>query len=134
MRELQAGDGGSLYLSTSRRTRPDVVAALEAGLPPGATLHRWTAGSSDDNPYLGLLAFADRFVVTGDSVSMMVEVASLGRPLAIFPLPVGRSLADRVRAGLAHIGTGGCSARWPICCIAWASPAMRATSARSRTG
>ncbi len=107
LRELQAGDGGSLYLSTSRRTRPDVVAALDAGLPPGATLHRWTAGSGDDNPYLGLLACADRFVVTGDSVSMMVEVASLGRPLAIFALPVGRGLADRVRAGLAQIGTGG---------------------------
>ena len=37
------GDGGTLYLTTSRRTRPDVVAALEAGLPPGALLYRWSA-------------------------------------------------------------------------------------------
>jgi hypothetical protein len=33
---------------------------------------------------------------------MMVEVASLGRPLAIFELPVGRNPADRMRAALAH--------------------------------
>jgi hypothetical protein len=57
-------------------------------LPPNATLFRWQADTQPgDNPYLGLLAHADRFVVTGDSVSMMVEVARLGRPLAIFPLP-----------------------------------------------
>ena len=61
-----------------------MVAALEAALPPGALLYRWSAETSADNPYLALLAHADRFVVTGDSVSMMVEVASLGRPLAIF--------------------------------------------------
>ena len=61
-----------------------------------------TAGpptQQDDNPFLALLALADRFVVTSDSVSMMVEVASLGRPLAIFSLPPGRSLADRLAVG-----------------------------------
>ena len=95
LQHLQARDGGTLYLSTSRRTRPDVVAALETGLPPGARFYRWSAETRDDNPFMALLALADRFVVTGDSVSMMVEVASLGRPLAIFALPPGTSLADR---------------------------------------
>jgi mitochondrial fission protein ELM1 len=104
---LQARDGGTLYLSTSRRTRPEVAAALAAGLPPHARLYRWTPETGADNPYLGLLAHADRFVVTGDSVSMMVEVASLGRPLAIFSLPVGRGLADRARAALGRLAGGG---------------------------
>ena len=46
--------------------------------------------------------YADRFVVTGDSISMMVEVASLGRPLAIFAAAASaRSLLDRARAALA---------------------------------
>ena len=102
---LRARDGGSLYLTTSRRTRPDVVEALAAGLPEGAVLHRWSPDGSADNPYLGLLAHADRLVVTGDSISMMVEVASLRRPLAIFALPVGRSLLDRARALLARAGS-----------------------------
>lgn len=100
---IRSRDGGMLYLSTSRRTRPDVVAALEAGLPEGSRLYRWSADTATDNPYLALLAHADRFVVTGDSMSMMVEVASLGRPLAIFPLPLGHSLVDRARAMLARL-------------------------------
>jgi mitochondrial fission protein ELM1 len=104
---LRARDGGTLYLTTSRRTRPEVAVALQPGLPPGAKLYRWTPDTGADNPYLGLLAHADRFVVTGDSVSMMVEVASLGRPLAIFPLPVGRDLADRARAALARLAGSG---------------------------
>ena len=111
LRELErvrARDGGgTLYLTTSRRTRPEVVEALTARLPAGALLHRWSAEpGGGDNPYLGLLAHADRFVVTGDSVSMMVEVASLGRPLAIFPLPIGRGLANRTRGVVARLAGG----------------------------
>ncbi len=90
LRELAAlreRDGGSIYLTTSRRTSAEVVEALAAGLPGEATLHRWRP-DDPDNPYLALLGLADRFVVSGDSVSMMVEVARLGRPLSIFPLPV----------------------------------------------
>jgi mitochondrial fission protein ELM1 len=106
LERIRARDGGSLYVTTSRRTRPEVVAALEAGLPRDALLYRWSPETGADNPYLGLLALADRFVVTGDSVSMMVEVASLGKPLAIFALPVGRDLASRLRAGLGRLAGG----------------------------
>ncbi|MDX6751547.1 ELM1/GtrOC1 family putative glycosyltransferase [Geminicoccaceae bacterium 1502E] len=97
---LRQRDGGSLYLTTSRRTQPAVVEALEHGLPEGSRLFRW-APDAADNPYLALLALADRFVVTGDSISMMVEVARLGRPLSVFPLPVRRDPATRVQRGLA---------------------------------
>jgi hypothetical protein len=107
LRQIQARDGGSLYLSTSRRTRPEVVEALAAGLPPAVLLYRWAPETAAANPYLGLLALADRFVVTGDSVSMMVEVASLGKPLAIFALPVGSGLADRLRAVVARLAASG---------------------------
>lgn len=88
--------GGTLYFTTSRRTKPEVAEAIAGNLPAGARLFRWTAEAAPgDNPYLGLLALADAFIVTGDSASMMVEVARLGRPLAIFPLPVGVSAAER---------------------------------------
>jgi uncharacterized protein len=80
--------GGSLYVTTSRRTPPAVVETLAAELPAGARLYRWDEGG--DNPYHGLLGLADRFIVTGDSISMMVEVARLGKPLAIFALPEER--------------------------------------------
>ena len=90
-----------LYLTTSRRTSAAVMQALAAGLPDGAILHRWQA-DDPDNPYLGLLGLADRFVVTGDSVSMMVEVARLGRPLAIFPLPTRRDVRAVVHQAIGH--------------------------------
>jgi uncharacterized protein len=83
-----AADGGSLYITTSRRTPPAVVETLAAELPPGARLYRWHEGG--ENPYHALLGLADRFIVTGDSISMMVEVARLGKPLAIFALPEER--------------------------------------------
>jgi len=76
--------GGTLYATTSRRTGQAAVAALRAALPAGAPFWQW--GDREANPYLGLLACADGFVVTGDSMSMITEVARLNRPLAIYPL------------------------------------------------
>ncbi|MDF2094365.1 mitochondrial fission ELM1 family protein [Aquibaculum arenosum] len=82
------GDAGSLYVSTSRRTSLQAADALAEALPANARFFRWTPeASADENPYLALLGTADRFVVTGDSISMMVEVVRMGKPLAIAPLP-----------------------------------------------
>ena len=110
-RRAAAAERGSLYVTTSRRTPPAVVEAFAAELPAGARLYRWHGDG--DNPYHALLGLADRFIVTGDSISMMVEVARLGKPLAIFALPedgrwprlrsaLGRRLAtlEDGRAGL----------------------------------
>jgi mitochondrial fission protein ELM1 len=92
--------GGTPYLTTSRRTPAALVETLRARLPAAARLFHW-APDATDNPYLGLLALADGFVVTGDSVSMMVEIARLGRPLAILDLPTGRFGAlDQARRAL----------------------------------
>jgi len=95
-----AGDTGTLFVSTSRRTPAAVVDALAAALAASATLFRWQPDATE-NPYRALLGLADRFVVTGDSVSMIVEVARQGKPLAIFPLPETASPWDRLRRRLA---------------------------------
>ena len=84
--ERYAGPEGTLYISTSRRTPDSAAEALEALKPQNARLYRWGDPGSD-NPYYGLLAHADAFLVTGDSISMLTEVTRLGRPLAIYPLP-----------------------------------------------
>lgn len=115
--------GGTPYFTTSRRTPPDAVAKLEQSLPEGCRLFAWSA-EAVDNPYLGLLDGADGFIVTGDSISMMVEVVRLGKPLAILSLPtsllggvdqlrrsfarwlyapVGDSLGDRLRQLLVRL-------------------------------
>ncbi|HEB77323.1 MAG TPA: nucleoside-diphosphate sugar epimerase [Methylothermaceae bacterium] len=89
------GGRGSLYFSTSRRTRPEAVSALERLLPANARLYRFGIDPPEDNPYRALLALADGFVVTGDSVSMLVEVVRMGKPLAVYPLPLGGSWLSR---------------------------------------
>ena len=81
-----AAAGGTPYITTSRRTPKAAVDDLQARLPEGARLFRWTPDALD-NPYLGLLGLADGFVVTGDSISMMVEIAGLRKPLSILELP-----------------------------------------------
>lgn len=106
-RARAAAGEGFLYISTSRRTPPEVIEALEKNLPPNARLYRWSPDSSD-NPYLALLGLADRFIVTGDSISMMVEVARMGKPLAIYALPYRKGPAGRLQqvlGGWLHGGT-----------------------------
>jgi mitochondrial fission protein ELM1 len=80
--------GGTPYFVTSRRTPPKLIKQLGAELPPRARLYDWSDPQAE-NPYTGLLALGDRYIVTGDSISMMVEVAQLNKPLEILPLPTG---------------------------------------------
>ena len=94
--------GGTPYITTSRRTTPQVLEVLRRDLPQEAVYFEWSA-DAEDNPYRALLGSADGFIVTADSVSMMVEVIYLHKPLAIFPLPGGwLGDLDQYRRSLAH--------------------------------
>jgi mitochondrial fission protein ELM1 len=94
--------GGTPYVTTSRRTTPEVVEVLRRDLPKQAVFYEWAADAAD-NPYRALLGSADGFIVTADSVSMMVEVIYLQKPLAIFPLPGGwLGDIDQYRRSFAH--------------------------------
>ncbi|MEM9254133.1 MAG: mitochondrial fission ELM1 family protein [Pseudomonadota bacterium] len=76
--------GGSLLVTDSPRTPMNAVSALQAGLRrPHYYYH---CGSGEGNPYQALLAMADAFVVTGESMSMLGEAADTGCPLYIFDL------------------------------------------------
>jgi hypothetical protein len=88
--QLARACGGSMFATTSRRLGPAATAAFCAAIGDIHSLHRWTP-DDPSNPYLGLLAHADAFVITGDSESMLAEATSLGRPVAIYPLPVRAS-------------------------------------------
>ena len=95
-------EGGTPYFTTSRRTPPGITAQLKQQLPPQAILYDWNDEQAD-NPYQGLLGLADRFVVTGDSISMMVEVIHLHKPLQILPLPTSLlGSLDHARRSLAR--------------------------------
>jgi len=75
--------GGSLLVTTSRRSTPEATAALIDALGDvPANVFQW--GDEGDNPYMAYLAQADHIIVTGDSVSMCSEACATGRPVYIF--------------------------------------------------
>ena len=76
-----ATHAGSFLVTPSRRTPPELLAAIDA-----ATCLRprilWDGTGA--NPYPDFLAQADLFVVTGDSVNMTGEACATGRPVYVF--------------------------------------------------
>jgi len=102
--------GGSVLVSTSRRTSKAAAESLLSALGSSCShAYVWqTDRGNSENPYMGYLAHADAFVVTGESASMLAEACTTGKPVAIFPLPVrsagviawvrsvGRTLGDAV--------------------------------------
>jgi len=81
--KLTAAAGGSLLITTSRRSTPQATAALIDALGDvPKNVFQW--GDEGDNPYMGYLAQADHIIVTGDSVSMCSEACATGKPVYIF--------------------------------------------------
>jgi uncharacterized protein len=83
---------GSLLLTPSRRTGADAVAALSDALR-GTRHYLWDL--TGENPYFGLLGLADFIVVTCDSVNMISEAASTGKPVFVEMLPGGSAKSAR---------------------------------------
>ncbi len=82
---LVRAQGGSLLVTTSARTRPEAAAALEGALTAPNFFHPWRA-QDQNNPYLGMLAWADRLIVTADSIAMLSEACATGKPVKMFDL------------------------------------------------
>lgn len=86
VRAFAQAAGGSVFVTTSRRTGEEVTEALSKGLGACGYVHRWQPGQKD-NPYLAYLALADVLIVTGESESMLAEAAASGKPVYIYTLP-----------------------------------------------
>jgi mitochondrial fission protein ELM1 len=81
-------EGGSVLVTPSRRTDEQGLALLHARLR-GLPAQIWDG--TGENPYFAYLAFADAFLVTADSVSMVSEAAATGKPVHIVDLPGGNA-------------------------------------------
>jgi mitochondrial fission protein ELM1 len=93
--------GGSLLVTCGRRAKAAAVSALFGAIRCPAHLHRWRPDDGD-NPYVAYLALADRFVVTGDSASMLAEACATGKPVQIVELPEGSDRRWRATRPLAR--------------------------------
>ncbi len=97
LRTWQARHGGGLLVTTSPRTPAVVTDTLRANLRGSRRQLLLPFAAGGDNPYLGLLALADDFVITIDSASMVAEAATRRKPIYLFDLP---KLAPKRKPGL----------------------------------
>ena len=81
-----AAAGGSLLIIMSPRSATDAHLTIAREVTVPHCCYPWVP--EGDNPYQAALALADRFVVTSDSVSMISEGLSTGKPVSLFMLPV----------------------------------------------
>jgi mitochondrial fission protein ELM1 len=97
---LRAKSAG-LLITASRRTPPGCLEALLkelAGLP----YDHWDG--TGENPYLAYLALAEQILVTCDSVNMVSEAASTGKPVQVIELDGGSAKLTRFHDALLKRG------------------------------
>ena len=80
----------SLMITTTNRTSEPLKKALTS-LTENPNIILWTGGNR--NPYAGFLGVADAIIVTADSINMISEACSTGKPVNI--LPLGKNSAKR---------------------------------------
>ena len=96
-----ADAGAGLIVTPSRRTGAANQAILRQALA-GRSAYLWDG--SGENPYFALLGLADVIVATPDSVSMVSEACSTGKPVYIAELPGGSRKFDAFHLGLRRDG------------------------------
>ncbi len=92
---------GSLMITCSRRTSPKNRAILEQHLD---TDQNFFWDGEGDNPYFGLLGYADYILVTADSASMLSESCSTGKPVYMIPMDGGARRISLLHQNLIQYG------------------------------
>lgn len=77
-----AREGGSLMICGSRRTPAEVRALVHERYRAGPGVV-WMDEADGENPYAGALAWADRIVVSPDSVNMISEACATSAPVYV---------------------------------------------------
>lgn len=88
-----AMEGGSLVVIGSRRT-PASLATLARRYWADTPGRRWFGSEDGENPYAGALGWADRLVVSPDSVNMLSEACATPAPVYV---PEPERASGRVR-------------------------------------
>lgn len=91
----------SLMITASRRTGEDNTKILKHELA-GDDIYFWDG--TGPNPYHGMLAHADYILVTSDSVSMISDACTTGKPVYTIELDGGSARFDRFHTHLKTLG------------------------------
>lgn len=126
---LARARGGSLLVTTSRRTGEACAAALARAIARPRLLHPFAPDG--ESLYLGLLGAADAIIVTADSASMCAEACGSGKPVFLFRPAAGVSAKlARLHRWLAREGRlRPLGAPWPQRCPPPLNPAADVAAA-----
>ena len=96
-------DGGSFLVTCSRRTPPGLARRLRNRFESRPDVF-WANDDDGENPYAGLMGWADRIVVTPDSANLISEACATGTPVHFYsPRPmagkIGRLLRELTETG-----------------------------------
>jgi len=98
---LAKATGGSLMVTPSRRTGEANLAILQAGLHD---VPSYVWDGTGYNPYYGMLGLADAIIATPDSVNMVSEACTTGKPVYVVDLPGGSEKFRRFHQALRDDG------------------------------
>jgi hypothetical protein len=101
LRRMAEQSGCGLMVTASRRTGPRAFSLIRDALKD---LPAKIWDGKGENPYFAYLGLADAIVVTEDSVNMVSEAASTGKPVMVAPLSGGSAKFDRFHADLRSAG------------------------------
>ena len=73
----------TLLITNSRRTGTIITKLVQENLTCDFKFFDWQ-NVKENNPYFAIIGYADFFIATGDSVSMISESCSTGKPVYIF--------------------------------------------------
>lgn len=110
-------DGGSMLLATSRRTPPGLARSMVDALAPLSGI-AWCGPADGINPFAGILAWADRLLVSPDSVNMLSEACAVGCAVhtltpSTLPPRLARFHSALRERGLLHAADAAAPARQP---------------------
>jgi len=116
-------DGGSFLVSISRRTPSNVTSFLREVFSqwPG---YFYDGSGEKENPYPGFLAYADRLVVTPDSVNMLSEACATGKPVWTY---TPQSMRGKLAQFHTSLKEKGLLQSLPFTEVSWSSIPLRET-------
>jgi len=91
----------NLMITASRRTGEENLKLIQQELNTGCNFI-WN--NEGENPYWGMLAWADYILVTSDSVSMLSDAATTGKPTYVIDLEGSSAKFDRFHSHFQKIG------------------------------
>ena len=101
LKQFSAETKCSLMITTTNRTSEPLKKSLTC-LAKNPNIILWTGEGR--NPYAGFLGVADAIIVTSDSINMISEACSTGKPVNIFPLGKNSKKREKFIGSLEKMG------------------------------